>query len=155
MNITLDVYDIASKEEIKEAALDAVRSLVTRQFSGSEENLNRLLTNLSYSHVVEMVNRQYDGKLEALLKEKVTGVINELSAYTVFQKKNAWEHEDSVAYKALQEEMALSRPLIKARVEQIIQEYPFHELEQDEIGDVVYQCIMGRLFSKEQEATHD
>lgn len=147
MNITLDIYDIASEEEIKEAALDAVRSLVVSQFSGAEENLNRLITNLSYSYVTEMVNRQYNGKLEELLQEKIAKVINELSPYTVFSKKDAWQREDSVAYKALQEEMANARPIIKARIEQIIQEYPFHELGRDEIGGAVYQCVMDKLFA--------
>ena len=151
MEVNIDVYDVASEEEVKEAALDAVRSLVVRQFSGAEENLNRLITNLSYSYVFEMVNKQFDGNLNEILKNKIVDIINKLSTYTVFQKKDAWEKEDSVAYKALQKEMENARPLIKNRVEQIIQDYPFHELDQDEIGEVVYQCVMDKLFSKETE----
>lgn len=151
MEVSIDVYDVASEEEVKEAVLDVVRSLVVRQFSGAEENLNRLIANLSYSYVFEMVNQQFDGNLNELLKSKIVDIINNLSTYTVFQKKDAWEKEDSVAYKALQEEMTNARPLIKNRVEHIIQEYPFHELDQDEIGEVIYQCIMDKLFSKETE----
>jgi hypothetical protein len=150
MNINIDVYEIATQDEIKGAVLDALKSIVIQQFSGTEENLNRLITNLSYRFVWEMVNRQYDGKLDATLRTKISEVINSLSPYTVFSRKDAWQKEESVAYKALQEEMANSRPLIKSRVEQIISEYPFNELKDNEIGEVVYQCVMDRLFKRDE-----
>jgi hypothetical protein len=51
MNVNVDIYDIASPEEVKEAALDAIKSLIIRQFSGSEDNLNRLIINLSISRI--------------------------------------------------------------------------------------------------------
>lgn len=154
MNITIDVYSIASEEEIKEAALNAIQSIILHQFSGAEENMNRLITNLAYSFVYEMVDKQYDGKLDEFLKAKIPEVINGLSPYTVFRQKDAWQRDDSVAYKALQEEMANSRPLIKARVEKIIDEYPFNELRHDEIGDVIHECIMDRLFASREENAH-
>jgi hypothetical protein len=93
-----------------------------------------------------MVNRQYDGKLEEILKEKITEVIRELSTYTVFRRKSEWEKEESIAYKTLQEEVVNNRPLIKDKVENIIKNYPFDELKRDEIGDVIYQCVMDKLF---------
>jgi hypothetical protein len=147
MEVTINVFDIATEEEIKEVALDAIRQLVVQQFSGPEENLNRLLSNLCYKFVWEMIDRQFNGELETILSTKILEIINGLSAFSVFRQKDVWGNEDSVAYKALQEEVANARPLIKARVEQIIQEYPFHELQYDEIGEVVYQCVMDRLFA--------
>lgn len=146
MNINIDICDILSEDEIKSAAMEAIKGMVVKQFSGSEEKLHRLITNLCYDFVFEMVNRQFDGKLAELIKAKVPVIIDGLSSYHVFRRKDAWDKEDSTAYKILQEEMMSSHPLIRARVEQIIQEYPFEELKRDEIGDVVYQCIMDRLF---------
>lgn len=147
MNINIDVYDIASQKEVKEAVLGAIKELVVRQFGGKEENLNRLLVNLSYSFVWEMVDRQFSGTLEEQLKAKIGDIVDGLSAFSVFRRKDAWDKQDSVAYIALQEEMANARPLIKARVEKIIGDYPFAELQNDEIGDVVYRCVMDRLFA--------
>ena len=111
MQINVDVYDIVSEEEIKTAVLEAIQSLVVRQFGGKESNLNRLVTNLSYQYVYDMVDRQYDGKLDELLKSKISDVINGLSEFTVFHKKDAWETEESAAYKILQAESARARPL--------------------------------------------
>lgn len=145
MNINTDICDILSEDEIKSVAMEAIKGMVVKQFSGSEEKPHRLITNLCYDFVFEMVNRQFDGKLAELIKAKVPVIIDDLSSYHVFRRKDAWDKEDSTAYKILQEEMMSSHPLIRARVEQIIQEYPFEELRRDEIGDVVYQCIMDRL----------
>lgn len=151
MEVSINVYDVASEQEVKEAALDAVRSLVVKQFSGSEENLNRLITNLSYDAVFEMVNKQFDGKLKEILKSKISDIIKNLKSYEVFKRKDAWEQEDSVGYKILQEEMTNARPLIKSRIEEIIKNYPFNELKNDEIGNVVYECIMDRLFKSRND----
>ena len=114
MEINIDIYDIVSEEEIKAAALEAVKSLVVRQFSGAESNLDRLVSNLSYQYVYDMVDQQYDDELDELLKSKIADIINQLSSYVVFRQKDAWDKEDSVAYKILREESANARPLIKA-----------------------------------------
>jgi hypothetical protein len=147
MEMTINVFDVVSEEEIKSVVMDAIRQLVIQQFSGSEENLNRLISNLSYSFVWDMIDQQFNGELRRILSMNISKIINGLSSFSVFRQKDAWGREDSVAYKILQEEMANARPLIKARVEQIVQEYPFHELQYDEIGEVVYQCVMDRLFA--------
>ena len=148
MEIKIDVYDIASKDEVKEAALDAIRYAVAEQFKGPEENLNRLIGNLCYKFVWEMVDKQFDGKMEEILRKKIPDIINDLSAFSVFREKDLWGKEESVAYKILQEEMKNARPAIKEKIENIIQEYPFRELDHDYIGEVIYECIMEKLFSK-------
>lgn len=150
MKVNIDINEFISKDEIKKAVLSEIQNLVRIQFSGSEVNLNRLIANLSCTYVFDMVNQQFSGELETILKNKITDVINGLSTYSVFKRKDAWEREESVAYIALQEEMTNARPLIKNRVEQIINEYPFNELDHDEIGEVVYQCVTDRLFGKER-----
>lgn len=151
MQINVDIYDIASEKEIKTAVLDAIQSLVVRQFGGLESNLNRLVSNLSYHYVYEMVDRQYDGELDELLKSKIADIINELSSFVVFRRKDVWDKEDSVAYKILREELANARPLIKARVEKVICEYPLHELTREHIGETISECIMDKLFDNDKE----
>jgi len=147
MNVNINVYDVASEEEVKQAALDVIRHEVFKTFN-KENDLDRLISNLSYEFVFNMVNEQFNGNLENLLKEKITEILNDLSSYTVFRRKDAWDRDESIATKILNEECANARPLIKQRVEQIIEQYPFNELKNDEIGEVVYECIMDRLFNK-------
>ena len=41
---------------------------------------------------------------------------------------------------------------LKECVEKHIREYPFHELDRNEIGDVIYDVIMDRILSPRREA---
>lgn len=152
MKIEFELSEVLTKEQMKEIAIEELRYAVRKQFGGSEEKLNRLITNISFSYVIDMVNQAYDGKLSEILHQKITKVIDELSSYCVFKRKDSWEKDDSVAYKALQEEMAAARPLIKAKVEEVINNYPFDELKADEIGEIIHECIMDKLFTKNSSA---
>jgi hypothetical protein len=53
--------------------------------------------------------------------------------------------------KILDEECANSRPLIREMVEKHIRQYPFHELEQSEIGDVIYSVIMDKILKPKED----
>ena len=94
-----------------------------------------------------MIDKQIGGNLEQRIKDKVIDVINSLSEFSVFRRKDNWTKEDSIAYRILQEEMKNSRPLIKSRIQQIIDEYPFEKINREMVGDAIYQCIMDKLFS--------
>lgn len=146
LNIELNILDYVSSEEIKDAVLGAIKSSVAMQYSGQETELNRMVTDISYELVFEMVNKQFDGNLKQILKDKTFEIINDLSSYTVFRRKSEWEKEDSIATKILNEECANLRPIIKQKVEEIVDSYPFNELRKDEIADVIHECIMNRLF---------
>ena len=51
----------------------------------------------------------------------------------------------------MQEEYRASRPLIKARVEQIINEYKFPQLERDEIMYTIADVLTDRLLPEKEE----
>lgn len=63
----------------------------------------------------------------------------------MFRRKDAWDRTESPAVKILDEECANSRPLIREMVEKHIREYPFYELDRDEIGSVIYDVIMEKI----------
>lgn len=151
MKVEIDIEEILSPEEIKEIAKDVVSNQLNRLYSGAEENLQRLVVNLSYGFVFEMVNKEFDGNLENILKDKITEIINDLSAYSVFKKKDAWEVKDSAARIILDEEFTKARPLLQSRIEKIINEYEFDMLKEEEISDVVYECVMGKLFPERRD----
>lgn len=55
------------------------------------------------------------------------------------------------AYKIIEEESHNARPLIREIVEKHIREYDFHELERDEIGDVIWEVIMNKILKPREE----
>lgn len=149
MELKIDIADYLSEEEIKECCRDAIKSAIYDRTSRSEAETERLLTNLSYEFVWKMVDEAIGGGLEQKIRLKTVEVIDTLSSFTVFHEKDAWDRQESIGHKIMEEEIVAARPQIKARVEQIISEYPFHELDCDEIGNIVHECIMDRLFNRE------
>ena len=58
--------------------------------------------------------------------------------------------QSSVAYDILEEECRAARPLIKKRVEQIIKEYNFPQLERDEIMYTIADVLTDRLLPEKE-----
>lgn len=119
----------------------------------SKLNVNDIIANISYAEVAAMVDT-YVGEDDFCKREiphKVHEVIAELSTFTVFRKADAWERKNSIAYDIMQEECRASRPLIKARVEQIVNEYNFPQLERDEIMYTIADVLTDRLLPEKEE----
>lgn len=146
MEITIDINDYLSKEEIKEIAEQELRAAFREQFR-KEADVERVLTNLSLEYVHALVAEQWDGDFDELLRQKVREAIEKSVSYHVFRRKDAWSRTESPAVAILDDECRNSRPLIRECVEKRIREYPFHELDRNEIGDVIYEVIMGRILN--------
>lgn len=144
MEIAIDINEYLSKEEIKEIAEQELRAAFREQFR-KEADVERVLTNLSLEYVHALVAEQWDGEFDELLRQKVRESIEKGVGYYVFRRKDAWDRTESPAVAILDEECKNSRPLIRECVEKRIREYPFHELDRDEIGDVIYEVIMERI----------
>lgn len=144
MEIKIDINDYLSKEEIKEIAEQELRSAFREQFR-KEADVERVLTNLSLEYVHALVAEQWNGDFEELLRKKVREAIENGVSYHVFRRKDVLDRTESPAVAILDEECKNSRQLIKECVEKHIREYPFHELDRDEIGDVIYEVIMERI----------
>ena len=144
------IEDYLDEEEIKEICKDALYQKIREDIR--ELNVNDIIANISYAEVAAMVDT-YVGEDDFCKKEipkKVHRVIDELSTYTVFRKADAWERKNSIAYDIMEEECRASRPLIKARVEQIINEYKFPQLERDEIMYTIADVLTDRLLPKKK-----
>ena len=141
----IKIEDYLSKEEIKEICKDALYQKIREDMRNL--NVNDIIANISYAEVADMVDT-YVGEDDFFKKEipkKVHKVIDHLSTYTVFRKADVWERKNSIAYDIMQEECRTSRPLIKARVEQIINEYNFPQLERSEIMYTIADVLTDRL----------
>lgn len=147
----IKIEDYLDEEEIKEICKDALYQKIREDIRNL--NVNDIVANISYAEVAAMVDA-YVGEDDFCKKEipkKVHRVIDELSTYTVFRKADAWERKNSIAYDIMEEECRASRPLIKARVEQIINEYKFPQLERDEIMYTIADVLTDRLLPKKKE----
>lgn len=153
MMINIDAKEYFSKEEIKKIAEEELRNAFREQFR-KEADVERVITNLSVEYVHALVAEQWDGDFDELLREKVRDAIEKGVGYHVFRRKDAWDRTESPAVAILDEECKNSRPLIRSCVEKRIKEYPFNELDRDEIGDVIYEVIMERILNP-KEKTHE
>ena len=149
MDIKIENY--LDEQEIKEICKDALYQKIREDMR--ELNVNDIIANISHAEVAAMVDT-YVGEDDFCKREiphKVHDAIAELSTFTVFRKADAWERKNSIAYDIMQEECRASRPLIKARVEQIINEYKFPQLERDEIMYTIADVLTDRLLPENKE----
>ena len=147
----IKIEDYLSEEEIKEICENVLYQKIREDMRNL--NVNDIIANISKAEVEAMVDA-YVGEDDFCKKEipkKVHRVIDELSTYTVFRKADAWERKNSIAYDIMEEECRASRPLIKARVEQIINEYNFPQLERDEIMYTIADVLTDRLLPEKKE----
>ena len=146
----IKIEDYLSEEEIKEICENVLYQKIREDMHNL--NVNDIIANISNAEVAAMVDT-YVGEDDFCKKEipkKVHRIIDELSTYTVFRKADAWERKNSIAYDIMEEECRASRPLIKARVEQIINEYNFPQLERDEIMYTIADVLTDRLLPEKR-----
>ena len=141
----IKIEDYLDEQEIKEICKDALYQKIREDMR--KLNVNDIIANISYAEVAAMVDTYVgeDNFCKKEIPQKVHRVIDELSTYTVFRKADAWERENSIAYDIMQEECRASRPRIKARIEQIIDEYSFPQLERSEIMYTIAEVLTDRL----------
>ena len=146
----IDIKDYLTTEEIKGVCKDALYQKIREDMRGL--NVYDIIANISNAEVEAMVDT-YVGEDDFCKKEiphKVRELIEKLSSYTIFRKADVWERKNSIAYDIMQEECRASRPLIKARVEQIINEYNFPQLERDEIMYTIADVLTDRLLPEKE-----
>lgn len=141
----IKIEDYLDEQKIKEICKDALYQKIREDMR--ELNVNDIIANISYAEVAAMVDTYVgeDNFCKKEIPQKVHRVIDELSTYTVFRKADAWERKNSIAYDIMQEECRASRPRIKARIEQIIDEYNFPQLERSEIMYTIADVLTDRL----------
>ena len=154
MKIELDVFDYVSAERVTEIAEQEIRAAFQSQIR-KEADIERVLTNFTAEYVFKLIENEWAAHaqdFEKALRDKVNETIQGDSvSYYVFRRKDAWDRAESPAVKILDEECANSRPLIREMVEKHIREYPFYELDRDEIGGVIYAVIMDKILKRKGE----
>ena len=147
----IDIKDYLNHEEIKEICKDALYQKIREDMR--KLNVNDIIANISSEAVAALVERHLgeDNYCKKTIAQKTQQIIESLSSYSVFRKADAWERQNSIAYDIMEEECRAARPLIKKRVEQIINEYNFPQLERDEIMYTIADVLTDRLLPEKEE----
>lgn len=152
--ITLNVSEFFSKEELKEIAEQELRAAFRAQFC-KESDVERVIVNLSWEYVCKLVAEKWDGDFEELLRQKVRKAIEDGVGWQVFRRKDAWDRTESPAVKIMDEELKNSRPMIRAAIEKHIAEYPFHELDKTEIAETIWEVVMEKILAPRGKKSED
>ena len=146
----IDLKDYLTQEEIKDVCKDALYQKIREDMRGL--NINDIIANISNADVEAMVDAYVgeDDFCKTEIPKKVRNVIENISTYTVFRKADVWERKSSIANDILEEQCRAARPLIKKRVEQIINEYNFPQLERDEIMYTIADVLTDRLLPEKE-----
>ena len=145
----IDIKEYLSEDEIKKVCEDALYSKIREDMRTL--NVNDIIANISYAEVAAMVDAHIGESdyCKKAIAQKVPQIIDNLSAFTVFRKADAWERQNSIAYDILQEESRAARPLIKQRIEQIVKEYNFPELRRDDIMFTLADTLTSLFFRED------
>ena len=146
----IDIKDYLTPEEIKDVCKDALYQKIREDMR--RLNINDIIANISNADVEAMVDAYVgeDDFCKTEIPKKVRNVIENISTYTVFRKADVWERKSSIANDILEEECRAARPLINKRVEQIINEYNFPQLERDEIMYTIADVLTDRLLPEKE-----
>ena len=146
----IKIEDYLDEQEIKEICKDALYQKIREDMR--KLNVNDIIANISYAEVAAMVDTYVgeDDFCKTEIPKKVRNVIENISIFTVFRKADAWERQSSIANDILEEECRAARPLIKKRVEQIINEYDFPQLERGEIMYTIADVLTDRLLPEKE-----
>ena len=146
----IDIKDYLTPEEIKDVCKNALYQKIREDMHGL--NVNDIIANISTADVEAMVDAYVgeDDFCKTEIPKMVRKAIENISAFTVFRKADVWERKNSIAYDIMEEECRAARPLIKKRVEQIIDEYKFPQLERDEIMYTIADVLTDRLLPEKE-----
>lgn len=144
--ITVNISEYLSEEEIKQVAIDSLAYQFNRQLSNI--NINTVLANLSHEYVFKAVVDSLGANSDLIEQQIINGIKEALKPdtikYQVFRRKDAWQKTESPAVSILDDVLKNCRPKIEEMVNTIIEQYQFSELR-EEIEDTIYGCICRKL----------
>lgn len=135
--------DYLSNDEIHRIVVEEFRDKIKESIR--RNGVSRFIANLSYQNVFELINDEAPN-FENEIKEKTKEVIENLSSFSVFRKKDLVDNEDSLAQKYLEESVTNNREIIENRVKDILSELSKEDIAY-EINDVIENKI-SNLFNK-------
>ena len=135
MEIRIENY--LDEDEIKQIVKEELRDEIRKEIK--DIGVSTIISNIGYHHVFEIMNKEIDG-YEEQVKEQVKKIIEGLTSYSVFRKKDLYEHEDSLGQKYLEKSIEENKDIINNKVVQIL-----NELGKDDISFEIMTIIEDKL----------
>lgn len=148
MELTINIEDYITPEEIKSVAMEAVRDSIMRTYSRDESNISRLITNLSYEFIFKAVSDAIGEDAQTKISNKVKELLEDGGSirYELWRRKNAWERTESPAIPILHKAIKDNEGLIRAKVMQSIDGYKFDDVQDamyNALNEIVYEKVFG------------
>ena len=135
--MNIDITDYLSHDEIKDICASELRISIAK-------DAERILSNLSYQAAFGIVDSTIDKEQIEKVRSAASRVINEITAFHVFRRKDVWDKSESVAYTELQKAMQENAELIHEKVRAAIEEKDYStdiELNQDTIAYTIINAL--------------
>lgn len=148
MNVTIDISDYLSYEEIREECKYAIRNSVQEMFR-DESKVDTLISNLGYEFIFEAVSKAIGKDAEKVIIEKVEELIKNDSSirYEMWRKKDNWDRRESPAINMLYKAIESNEDLMEQRVREEIMKHELYEL-QDIMYNIACDVLYNRIFAK-------
>ena len=123
----INFKDYLSDDEVKEIVQDELRIQVRKLFSGTEENTQRLLSNLAYAIVRDEVDKIVPNYEEELINKVAELVKSKDLSFHVFNYHYSTNAPTSFGSKVIEQTVKENQQLIKDKVVKTIQETDYSE----------------------------
>lgn len=148
MEITFNVFDYLTIDEIKEECKKAIQSNVRDMFCKNEAETDRLISNLGYEFIFKAVSETIGTDAKKVIADKVAELARDKShiRFEMWRKKDAWERTESPAISILYEAIKDNKLLIRECVQTTIKEFEFPEVRDAMYAmaqDIIYEKLFG------------
>jgi len=116
MELTIDVSDYMSDDEIKNIVRDEIKSNIKKW---ANEDAERILTNMSYNMAISFVNELLTKEQKDKIRTKTSEIIDKLSDFVVFYRGCSYGKE-SLGYTIMEKACKDFEPEIRNKVKEII-----------------------------------
>lgn len=144
----INPMDYLSQEDIREICIGEIRSQVRESLRYN--NVSDILSNISYQCVfkeIEDILKMSEDDIKTQINDKVIDIINNLSNYSVFRDKDAFNGV-SLGQKYLLESVENNKGIIEDRVKELMVDFNVGYMKED-LQDKIYEVVTERLFGKE------
>lgn len=123
----INFKDYLSDNEVKEIVQDELRIQVRKLFSGTEENTQRLLSNLAYAIVRDEVDKIVPNYEQDLVNKVAELIKSKDLSFHVFNYHYSTNAPTSFGSKVIEQTVKENQQLIKDKVVKTIQEADYSE----------------------------
>ena len=147
MEITFNVFDYLSMDEIREECKKAIQSSVHDMFYKNEAETDRLISNLGYEFIFKAVSEAIGADAKKVIAEKVAELVKDKShiSFEMWRKKDVWDRTESPAIGILYEAINDSKQLMRECVLTIIKEFDIPDVR-EAMYDTACEIVREKLF---------